>query len=243
MISVFRSPVPVHRPLTCRQEERLLHISFYMKKVLSTVFFCAVLIVALFLFFGEMEDWVTGRLTAEQSKARYAVISSLFLAADIILPIPSSLVMILNGKILGFAPGTLVSFLSGMASSTTGFFLGRKCNSLLNRFFSSGEQLAGNRMFGCYGHAAIAVSKALPILSEAVSVVAGTTDITLRRFLGYSALGHILVSLAYALVGNYAWSMNSSLVAGIVIAASLLFVWAVGKFAGRTLASPDRDYL
>jgi uncharacterized membrane protein YdjX (TVP38/TMEM64 family) len=44
------------------------------------------------------------------------------LIADVILPVPSSLVMIANGALFGFALGTFLSLIGNLGAALTGFF-------------------------------------------------------------------------------------------------------------------------
>lgn len=175
--------------------------------------------------FGDMEKLVEVNLHSTQSLFTYALLSFFFLTADIILPVPSSLVMILNGEVLGFAVGAALSLVSGVLSSCIGFYLGRKSNPLINKFFSPKDREISDRLFHKFGNVAITISKALPIISEAVSVVSGTTAITFKNFLYYSIAGHFIVSVIYAYAGSLSSKLNSNLVAAIIIAAALFIGW------------------
>ncbi|HPP88311.1 MAG TPA: hypothetical protein PLM75_10680, partial [bacterium] len=55
----------------------------------------------------------------------YSFISFLVLTSDIVLPVPSSIVMYLNGYVLGILIGSLVSLISLLVSSIIGYFVGR----------------------------------------------------------------------------------------------------------------------
>lgn len=200
-----------------------------MKKLLSLfVFFAATVIIA-FLLFSNLEEAINRRLGQEQKIASYSALSFIFLVADIVLPIPSSLVMILNGKMLGFAGGAILSLTASMLSSSIGFYLGRTATNGFNRFFSAKEIRLGNSMFDKYGDLSIAVSKGIPVLSEAVSFLSGTTSISFKRFFIYSFSGHLPVALIYAFVGSYASSLNSYLVSGgvIVVTVCLFFIFRI----------------
>ena len=45
----------------------------------------------------------------DENSITAALISLLMLGSDIILPVPSSVIMLLNGKLFGIAEGTLIS--------------------------------------------------------------------------------------------------------------------------------------
>lgn len=196
-----------------------------MKKLLSLFIFCSFIIIAVFLMFGDMEKLVEVNLHSTQSLFMYSLLSFSFLTADIILPVPSSLVMILNGEVLGFPAGAALSLVSGVLSSCIGFYLGRRSNPLINKFFSQKDREISDRLFNKFGNMAITISKALPIISEAVSVVSGTTSVTFRNFLYYSIAGHFIVSVIYAYAGSLSSTLNSNLVAAIIMASALFIGW------------------
>jgi uncharacterized membrane protein YdjX (TVP38/TMEM64 family) len=196
-----------------------------MKKLIAVFIFCCLLVIVTFLLFGNIEKWVEINLQSKQHQATYALLSFSILASDILLPIPSSLVMILNGKVLGVFAGTSISLLSGVLSSCIGFYLGRKANPLLDKLFTNKDKEISNTLFQKFGNVAITISKALPIISEAISFVSGTTAISFKTFLLYSIVGHFIVALIYACVGIFASTLSSSLIAAIIIVAALLIGW------------------
>ena len=202
-----------------------------MRRLLSLALFSSIIVVMIFLMFGQDEARVIQNLVQQGQKGRYVALSFVMLAADVILPVPSSLVMIANGKILGLAGGAMLSFLAGMVSSYIGFLLGRFAGSRVNVFFSEPERRAGDRLFEQFGAFAIIVSKCLPILSEVLSFVSGNTSISLNRFLRYSIIGHVIISIMYAAVGAYANEAgNTQLISATIIAGVLVTGWLVQRF-------------
>ncbi|MEO6000242.1 MAG: VTT domain-containing protein [Chitinophagaceae bacterium] len=198
-----------------------------MKRLLAIFIFCCVLILTVFFLFDGLEKWVEFNLTTNKSRLAYAILSFILLTSDIILPIPSSLVMILNGKVLGVLSGTIISFSSGLLSSLSGFYIGRKANPYFDKLFSKKDKEISNSLFKKFGNTAITISKALPIISEAISFVSGTTSVPVKTFLIYSMAGHFIVSLLYAYVGSYSTSLDSNLIAAIIILSALLIGWVM----------------
>ena len=196
-----------------------------MKKLFSVFFFSCFLVLLLFLLFGGYEEEMTVLLQS-QSEHYYWILSFVFLSSDIFLPVPSSLIMMMNGKVLGVFFGTLLSTSSGMLSSVIGFCLGRKSESFVDRFFSTEEKKSGTRFFERHGSMAISLSKALPIVSEAVSFVSGTADISFRRFFLFSLIGHFIISLIYAYIGSFSTHLDSGLLSSGLIVLVLLLSWA-----------------
>ncbi|MDQ3291849.1 MAG: VTT domain-containing protein [Bacteroidota bacterium] len=198
-----------------------------MKRLLFIFFFCCVLIISTFLLFEDLEHWMAANLHSEKSIATFTFLSFSFMAGDTLLPVPSSLLMILNGKILGPFWGTLVSWSSSLLSSIFGFYLGRSANPYFDKFFSGQDKAFSNSFFQKFGNLAITISKALPILSEAISFMAGTTTIPFKTFLLYSALGHFVVSVVYAYLGSFSNAVNSGLVTVIIIMSTVILGWFV----------------
>lgn len=89
---------------------------------------------------------------------------------------------------------------------------------------------------------AITISKALPIISEAVSVVSGTTSMTFKNFLYYSIAGHFIVSVIYAYAGSLSSEFNSNLVAALIIVLALFAGWIM-QFMMRRRAGNESELL
>jgi uncharacterized membrane protein YdjX (TVP38/TMEM64 family) len=196
-----------------------------VKKLLSLFFILTSIIIATFLLLPTMEQRITERLSDTGSLRTYSLWSFIFLTADIILPVPSSMIMILNGKVLGAVAGGTLSLCAGMCCSLIGFAVGRRSKKWADRFFSAAQIKESEVLFERYGKHFIGFSKALPILSETVSVYCGATDTNLKMFLSYSLLGHLSVSVVYGCIGNYFTALDSWAVSFLVIA----FTLAVGR--------------
>ena len=207
-----------------------------MKRLVSIFIFCSFIIIIAFLLFGNVEKWVEINLASEKSVVTYTLLSFVLLTSDIVLPIPSSLVMILNGKVLGVFSGAALSLVSGVLSSCIGFYFGRKANAFIDRFFSQSEKEMSRKLFDRFGNIAIIISKALPIISEAISFVSGTASVTFKTFLVYSIVGHFIVSFVYAYVGSLSRSLNSNLIAAVIIISALAVGWVMQSIIMRKTA-------
>ena len=207
-----------------------------MRRIISILVFCSLLIIASFLLFGDFESIVNSQLSSQKSLLAYSAFSFLILTSDIVLPIPSSVVMILNGKVLGVFLGTIISLLAGLSSSSIGFYLGRKTSWIADKVFSKKERETSSTLFKKFGNSAIVISKALPVLSEAVAFLSGTTSISFSRFLVLSVAGHLMVSLTYAIAGQLSGNTNSNLIGGIVICSVLVAGWIIQFFIKKKTA-------
>jgi len=200
-----------------------------MKKILSLFLFIALFVIITFLLFSDVEVFVEEQLGVENSIEAYALFSFTFLLSDIILPIPSSLIMILNGKVLGFMGGSILSLLSGFCSSSLGYFLGHKSVKYLNRFFSEREIENANSFFIKYGKLSVALSRGIPIISESLAVLSGTTALSYSTFALYSLVGHLVVSVVYAWVGAFTDAYNGHVITVIVVGITLILSWIISS--------------
>ncbi len=145
------------------------------------------------------------------------------LVSDLLLPVPSSILMILSGYFFGLE-GALVSFAGALAGAILGFALcrlfGRRA---VRRILDDSEILRVEQFFHRYGAWAVLLSRAVPMATEVVSCLAGMSAMSWRRFMVLSALGTLPLCLVYAWAGAYAGGSASSLavwVAVIIPAAS-----------------------
>ena len=127
----------------------------------------------------------------------------LILGVDLILPIPSSLVMIMSGVLFGGVGGGLLSFFGSMLGNVAGFELARKYGLAFAR------RLMGKKDFSRLGHVleqygplAIILSRPIPILMETLSLVAGITGMKRRSFLVSCCAGTVPVSFIYSFAGS-----------------------------------------
>lgn len=84
----------------------------------------AVILVPFFLFHNFIDSWIDGILKSlGQHPVYVAVLLCALLASDIILPVPSSIVSIGSGFLLGFENGTIVSFTGMVLGCLLGYCL------------------------------------------------------------------------------------------------------------------------
>jgi uncharacterized membrane protein YdjX (TVP38/TMEM64 family) len=133
------------------------------------------------------------------------------LAADIVLPVPSSVVGAFAGAALGTALGTAAVWTGLMLGCVLGYWLGRLVPSLPN----SGPDGANprTRALGDAGPLMIAATRAVPILAETGIISAGAARMSFGAMLLVTAPANLLVALAYAGAGALLASFDPALVA------------------------------
>ncbi len=139
--------------------------------------------------------------------AAAAVVGLLWI--DLLLPVPSSLVMILSGKILGVAAGTAAAGLGAMLTAVTGFLVCRWGRAhWFRRLVKPADQQAMGAWLEKYGIFAIIISRPVPMMTEVISCLAGLSQMRFAPFVGASALGTLPVCLVYAYCGAHSSLSN-----------------------------------
>jgi membrane protein DedA with SNARE-associated domain len=206
-----------------------------MKRFISLFILLSLLVITTFLLFSGLQIKMQAWINSTSSAWTYMVISFGLLTADILLPVPSSLLMILNGKMLGILAGSTLSLIASMTASLMGFFLGRKSTRFVNQFFSAKDIAIGNKLFNYYGSSFIAISKFIPVLSETISFISGCSEVSGNVFLFYSFIGNLFVSITYAFIGFFAFKYDSNILAGVVIGAILCITWLSGLITSKRI--------
>ena len=124
------------------------------------------------------------------------------LAADILLPVPSSLVTTLGGASLGVAAGTACGWLGMTLGSLAGWWLGRLCSRRGPTAVDADARAAIASPERRYGPLAVVLTRPLPILAEAAALLAGGTGMPLRSFLAASASANLAIAFAWSLAGR-----------------------------------------
>jgi uncharacterized membrane protein YdjX (TVP38/TMEM64 family) len=162
------------------------------------------------------------------------------LVVDVLLPVPSSVVMVAQGALFGIAWGTLLSVVGGLGATLVAFLVGMRSRALVARLVPVSQQRAAERILGRYGALAIVLTRPVPILAEATAVMAGTTRLRWWWAALAGAAGNLPPALLYAVSGALAASLtNQALVLGGVVAVAVLFGLAALRSAKREAGSGD----
>jgi uncharacterized membrane protein YdjX (TVP38/TMEM64 family) len=122
---------------------------------------------------------------------------------DILLPVPSSIVMALSGKFLGPWWGALASFTGAMLAAWAGYLACRHGGDRLFKKLKGDEDTRRVSVwFEQYGIYALVLSRPVPMLTEILSCLAGLTYFKFTTFSMASALGTLPVCLVYSVAGN-----------------------------------------
>jgi uncharacterized membrane protein YdjX (TVP38/TMEM64 family) len=149
------------------------------------------------------------------------------LAVDIFIPVPSSIVMVLSGAAFGVLWGSVLAFIGSIGGEWLGFELARKYGTSLSARFigDSGERERLNRLLTTHGAAAVAVTRALPVVMETMSVIAGLSTMKRSTFLIASTLGTLPIVIVYAYAGAVSREMDSIVPAIVILIAVAAAGW------------------
>ena len=173
-----------------------------------------------------LETMATGWLSRAGAGTAVTVVT--LLAMDLFLPIPSSIVMVLSGAAFGVFWGALLSLVGSVGGEWLGFELvrhyGRRASA---RIVGDDEIDRLSRVFAQHGAAAIAVTRALPIVMETMSVVAGLSNMTRTTFVVASLIGTAPIVFVYAWAGAVSRQSGNALPAVIMLVAVAAFGWVL----------------
>lgn len=178
-----------------------------------------------FALIGELpgEQWLA---LSEEDSLRFGLTGAALLAADVLLPIPSSLVGALLGGRLGFVAGFTFTWAGLCAGLCVGYAVGR----LVPARFASEVQEAPSL-------ALVFLSRPVPVLAEAVAITAGVERLPVHHVLLSGACGNAV----YAAVLN---ADGAALLpkAGLLPALALPLVLPVAAYAlWKLKASKDAE--
>lgn len=125
------------------------------------------------------------------------------LAADLVLPVPGTVVMSALGYIYGPLVGGLAAAAGSMLAGLGGYGIGRLVGErAARRLLGSVDYEKGRLLFARGGGWLVALSRALPILPEALACTAGLVRMPFARFLGALACGSLPVGFLFAAIGS-----------------------------------------
>jgi uncharacterized membrane protein YdjX (TVP38/TMEM64 family) len=150
------------------------------------------------------------------------------LVADIALPIPSSVVMVLSGAAFGVLGGSVVALIGSIGGEWLGFELVRRYGRNASQWLVGDvevDRLA--RIFKRHGAVAVAVTRALPVVMETMSIVAGLSYMKRRDFLVASFVGTVPIVLVYAYAGALSRETGNLVPALVMLIAVAGFGWVL----------------
>ena len=195
-------------------------------------------IIVPFLIWGEKFDSTLSLEGSRQwieSYGRWAWAAGIaLLMSDLVLPIPSTVVMSALGWMYGWWLGGLLaaggSFLSGLLAYGLCRWLGHR----VARWIAGEEGLRrGEQLFAQHGGWLVALSRWAPVLPEAVACLAGMMRMRWRTFVLALACGCLPLGFAFAAIGHLGHGSPGWAAALSALVPLVLWAWA-GRKWGRS---------
>ena len=214
-----------------------------MHRPLRLILMLALLAVAVplvpFLAFGtRLDHAVADWLDPPPAPAVLAAIEVGVLAADLLLPVPSSMVATLGGAHLGVVIGTGCAWLGMTAGAMLGWWIGRTAGAASVSSLTLAEQERLTRQQRRFGPLAVVLTRPLPLVAEAAALMAGASGMSWQNFLTAAGSGNLAIALVWSLAGalgrqadSLQWVLMGSLAVPVAI------TWLVLR---RTLQTPSR---
>jgi uncharacterized membrane protein YdjX (TVP38/TMEM64 family) len=159
------------------------------------------------------------------------------LIVDVLLPVPSSLVMVAHGALFGVVGGTLLSLVGSTGAAMFGFWLGRRGGRLLERLVPLDERERADYLLKRWGTLAIIVTRPVPLLAETVAIMAGTSRMGWGRAALAALAGGLPPALLYALTGASAGKFQNTVLVFVFVLLVAGFFWMFGRTIEPYLAN------
>ncbi len=200
------------------------------------VFFMATFVAA-----EALELFTDPRAYVDVASWPAAALGVSLLVADVVLPIPSSGIMIAQGAAFGFALGAVLSLVGGTGATLAAYLVGRRSRGLVDRLTSVEQQRRAGDLLERHGVWAIIATRPVPMFAETVGILAGTTGaLSWWKVTLAGAVGNLVPAVAYAAVGAYASTFVNGAVVFAAVMALAATAWLVQQRPRRRPAATVR---
>jgi membrane protein DedA with SNARE-associated domain len=148
------------------------------------------------------DEWTRAKLAEMPAGWALAAVAG-FLAADLVLPVPSSVVLAAGGQVAGWKLAALAGTTGMLAGNLAGYWLCRLLGQrAFGRLVRPGEAEHFGRWLSRWGPAALVISRLVPMMAETLSCLAGAGRMAFGRFLAALVVGTIPVAVFFAAWGE-----------------------------------------
>ena len=187
----------------------------------------ALILIPFFLFEGPLTAWSTATFAAAQGRPLVSGgLIVLLLAGDAVLPVPSSIVSTIAGGVLGFAAGATAIWIGMTVGCVVSYGLGLGGGrGIARRVLGRGELERARRLLADVGPAALIMTRAVPVLGEAATLLAGAARMPFGTFMISTGVANLGIAFAYAGIGATAASSTSFLIGFIGLVSVPAIAW------------------
>lgn len=140
------------------------------------------------------------------------------LIADILIPVPSSIVMIISGMLFGGFLGGLIALTGSLAGSLINFQMSRILGQTkIKRWLGEKEYNTLSKVMQKYGAYIVIFTRMVPLATESVSAIAGISNMKFARFILMNIVGFLPIVFFYSYSGAIYKEEPSSIFIVLVI--------------------------
>jgi uncharacterized membrane protein YdjX (TVP38/TMEM64 family) len=169
----------------------------------------------------------------------------LMMAAATAIPVPVTILMMVNGLVFGFWRGTVISFIGTLAGAIAAYVIGAGLGrAIAERLLPSSSLDAAERLMARRGRWAVVLGRWVPgIPCDPVSYAAGMMRMPIVPFVLLTSLGLIPANLATAFLGaETAENMRlGSWLLAFLLAVGLWIAWRFVRQERRRRLVPSAD--
>lgn len=169
-----------------------------------------VVLVPWVIWGGVIEGWVQAFIVRPTPPPFAALWVVGLLAADVFLPIPSSIVAVAAGVFFGFGLGSLVVWAGLMIGCVLGYVFGRCWGPVTARkIVGEASWQRAQQWAQRSGVGLLLCSRPVPVLAEASTFYLGASRLPFGRYLFACSLGNAVIAAVYASVGSFSASTGA----------------------------------
>ena len=169
-----------------------------------------------------------------------AVLTVALLAADAVLPVPASLVMVASGALYGTVTGALLALGGRVVGAMAGYAIGRRGGPLVARLVPHDGRDRADGLLRRWGPLAIVVTRPVPLVAETMTILAGASSIGWARVALAALVGSVPEAVLYAGWGALARSAGEAARIWVLLLVLAGGLWIFGRWADRRPAAPGQ---
>lgn len=134
-----------------------------------------------------------------------------FLAIDVLVPVPSTIVMIASGALFGSVLGGILAVVGSSSCAIIAFQVSRKMGrEKVIRWIGQKDYENLSTLMQKYGGYAVVLTRTVPLAMESMSFIAGLTEMKLKNFVLMCLIGYTPFAFLYSFVGASAKELSST---------------------------------
>lgn len=161
----------------------------------------AIILASFFLFEDDLLKVWHNTINSNASLTVIGLLIVGLLAADVVLPTPSSVVSLAAAMIFGTHLGGLLIFTGMSICCLLGYYLGRSGHSIVNKHVDNNQKT--DEVFRVWaarwGPWSLLFSRPIPVLAETTIVLAGLTKLPFKKFLLFTLPANAITAMVYGL--------------------------------------------